>query len=130
MTTRRLVLALALVVVGGCRASRWRPADPRDPDLTVCCTGTLTAIRNESDGVIGLDVRPRPDSQRLLSPGRSVVTCEVTPEVGERFSAILPRLRAGVEVEICGYWITDDQRPGLRLIRPVTSIDDLIAVGR
>ncbi len=119
----RLGLATFLLVLVACSAPRWRPADPDDPDAEVCCTGTIVAMRTEPDGVVGIDLRPRPASAHLLATGRSVLPCELAPDRREPFEPLLSRLRVGQEVEICGYLVLDDARDGLRLIRTITSID-------
>jgi hypothetical protein len=108
-----------------CASTRWRPANPDDPDRTECCIGTITRLELEPgrDAVIHLD--PVPASRRLLAPGQEELVCEVYGSRRDTFDDIFKLLNLGMVVEICGYWVVDREAGSIHKLRPVTSIDPL-----
>jgi hypothetical protein len=89
-------LAALTVLVAACGTPRYRPANPRDPDRTVTCTGTLLELHAEPGEALVLVVDPRPEDAVLLGPGQTTVVCELPAnEPRAAFAPILSRLAVG-----------------------------------
>ncbi|MBL8897565.1 MAG: hypothetical protein JNM84_08055 [Planctomycetes bacterium] len=128
---RATALLGVLSCIAGCGSPRFAPVDPADRDRTVCCLGTIERLVVAEDGTFALDLLPDAADQRWLAPGQRTLICELDqPERAKNFAPLMTHLSVGSRIEVCGYWIVDAERPGLYLLRSVTSIDRFVDEAR
>ncbi len=119
-----LCFAPVLTLFGACTGPRFEPVDPEDRDRTECCTGTIARLDVAEDGTFAIELVPNEAGKRWLAPGQRTLVCEMMqPDRARNFEDLLAELRVGSQVEVCGYWIKDAERPRTYLFRTVTSID-------
>ena len=109
---------------------KWKPVFPDDPNSQRCCTGEITKLSVCGDGDICIYIKPSEkcgtDCTELLAPKQTELVCELPWSRRDPHTEILPKLKKGDCVEICGYPVIDGGHGGHHELHDIVTIDPYV----
>lgn len=112
----------------GILAGKWKPVWPEKRDEETCCVGEITRLTISGDGDICFYIKPSAECLEanpglLAASNKGELVCELPWARRDGFKLVLPRLKKGNTIGVCGYAVIDGGHGGQHELHSVTSID-------